>query len=43
MKYEKPNLEEIELELEGSFLEGRSTHVDKEPGEDTGDTDAPWG
>lgn len=29
MKYEKPNLEELELVLEGSFLAGNSLGVGK--------------
>ncbi len=34
MKYEKPDLEEMELELEGSFLRGTSYGVEVKPGGD---------
>lgn len=30
MKYERPDLEELELELEGSFLEPKTDTTDKE-------------
>lgn len=33
MKYEKPDLEELELELEGSFLNTNSIGVGKEDNE----------
>lgn len=33
MKYERPDLEELELILEGSFLAQRSEGVDKDPDE----------
>lgn len=35
MKYEKPDLEELELILEGSFLESNSEYINK------GDEDDP--
>ena len=37
MKYEKPELEEIELMLEGSFLGDNSEGVGIKPGEGDGD------
>ena len=36
MEYERPELEEIELEIEGSFLQD-TTGIDKEPEESGGD------
>lgn len=33
MKYEKPNLEELELILEGSFLTAKSTTIGKDDNE----------
>ena len=37
MKYEKPELEELELELEGSFLDSNSVGIDKDDQETDGD------
>lgn len=37
MKYEKPDLEELDLELEGSFLEHGSKPGDAGEGGDKGD------
>lgn len=48
MKYEKPGLQEIELLLEGSFLDPSTTNpgdtgVDKDPDPDKGDDPGIWG
>lgn len=42
MKYEKPDLEELELIIEGSFLTSKSESVDKDdnnPGTDESEWD----
>jgi hypothetical protein len=39
MEYEKPDLEELELALEGSFLSSTSTGVDVDDSEETDEVD----
>lgn len=39
MKYEKPDLEDLELALEGSFLTSNSTGIDIDDSDETDEID----
>lgn len=39
MKYERPDLEELEFKVEGSFLSANTSPVDKKDETDNGDSD----